>query len=58
MLERPKKINVPQPKETKRYKVVVVGDAGVGKTSLVSRYCSDKFENEYRATIAVDYQNK
>ena len=32
MIERPKKLNIPQPKETKRFKVIVVGDSGVGKT--------------------------
>ena len=32
MIERPKKLNIPQPKETKRYKILVLGDAGVGKS--------------------------
>lgn len=39
-------------------KVVIVGDANVGKTSLLRRYCEGKFESSRVATIGVDFQTK
>ena len=36
------------------FKVLVVGDSNVGKTSLIHRYCDKQFEREYLATIGVD----
>ena len=40
------------------YKVILVGDGNVGKTSLVRRYCSGKFEESRVMTIGVDFQIK
>eukprot|EP00076_Gallus_gallus_P007719 XP_004934408.1 ras-related protein Rab-36 [Gallus gallus] len=37
-------------------KVVVVGDVYVGKTSLIHRFCKDRFERDYKATIGVDFE--
>lgn len=37
------------------YKVLVVGDYAVGKTSLIRRYCTGEFTNNYRITIGVDF---
>ncbi|NXN93603.1 RAB36 protein, partial [Rhinopomastus cyanomelas] len=37
-------------------KVVVVGDLYVGKTSLISRFCKDNFDRDYKATIGVDFE--
>ncbi len=37
------------------YKVVVVGDGAVGKTSLIRRYCEGKFDASRVATIGVDF---
>mmetsp|Transcript_38215 Transcript_38215/g.91877 ORF Transcript_38215/g.91877 Transcript_38215/m.91877 type:complete len:214 (-) Transcript_38215:107-748(-) len=39
-------------------KVIILGDAGVGKTSLLHRYVNKKFGGDYRATIGVDFHNK
>ncbi|KIY61590.1 ras-domain-containing protein [Cylindrobasidium torrendii FP15055 ss-10] len=39
-------------------KVVVVGPSGVGKTSLRSRYLTQRFLNGYRATIGADFVSK
>jgi len=40
------------------YKVVVAGDGGVGKTSLVRRYCEGKFDGSRVTTLGVDFQTK
>jgi small GTP-binding protein len=40
------------------YKVVLVGDGNVGKTSLVRRFCEGKFEESRILTIGVDFQVK
>ncbi|XP_005097088.1 rab-like protein 2B [Aplysia californica] len=34
-------------------KVVVLGDMGVGKTSLVERFCLDRFRDSYNSTIGM-----
>jgi small GTP-binding protein len=44
--------------KTQVYKVILVGDGNVGKTSLVRRYCSGKFEESRVMTIGVDFQIK
>ena len=40
------------------FKVLIVGDAGVGKTQIVSRYEKDVFGKEYEPTDSVDYSYK
>jgi len=37
----------------KAHKVIVIGDFGVGKTSLIRRYVLDVFSDQYRATLGV-----
>jgi small GTP-binding protein len=39
-------------------KYLVVGDSGVGKTSLLVRYCEDTFQTDYLSTIGVDFKIK
>eukprot|EP00041_Stephanoeca_diplocostata_P010683 m.170074 g.170074 ORF g.170074 m.170074 type:complete len:215 (+) comp18257_c1_seq1:332-976(+) len=39
-------------------KVLLLGDSGVGKTSLMSRYVNEKFTNHYKATIGADFLTK
>lgn len=39
-------------------KVVIAGDAGVGKTSLIRRYCTETFEESQSAIGGVDFQMK
>jgi small GTP-binding protein len=39
-------------------KVVVAGDGGAGKTSLIRRYCTGMFEESRVMTIGVDFQVK
>jgi Ras-related protein Rab-1A len=38
------------------FKVVIVGDAGVGKSALLIRYCDDVYDPNYMATIGVDFR--
>ena len=39
-------------------KIIVLGAANVGKTSIMKRYASGKFSAERRATIGSDFMNK
>jgi len=39
-------------------KVIVLGDSGVGKTSLLNQYVNHKFDNRYKATIGADFMTK
>lgn len=39
---------------TPTFKVVLVGDGGVGKTTFVKRHISGEFEKRYLATMGVE----
>ncbi|KAF0684656.1 Aste57867_23376 [Aphanomyces stellatus] len=39
-------------------KVIILGDSGVGKTSLMNQYVNQKFTNQYKATIGADFLTK
>ena len=36
------------------YKIIVIGDPAVGKTSLLTNFCGDKFQYEYVPTVGVN----
>jgi len=40
------------------YKVVVIGDSGVGKSNLIERYTKDTFKEETKTTIGVEFGHK
>lgn len=40
------------------YKIVLAGDVGVGKTSLINRFVTGYFADEYKATIGVNIYTK
>ncbi|MFX1326846.1 MAG: GTP-binding protein [Promethearchaeota archaeon] len=40
------------------YKVCIVGDGGVGKTSMVLRYCENTFKENYIMTIGSNFSTK
>jgi len=39
-------------------KVIILGDSGVGKTSLMNQYVNRKFSIQYKATIGADFLTK
>ena len=41
--------------ENLQYKIVVLGNGTVGKTSLISRFCQDEFARSYKQTIGLDF---
>ena len=40
------------------FKVIVVGDAAVGKTSLMFRFVHGSFQSDYKMTIGVNFATK
>lgn len=44
--------------QTSQYKIVLIGDSSVGKSSLLRRFADDSFEESYLATIGVDFKFK
>ncbi|XP_018572455.1 ras-related protein Rab-33B-like [Anoplophora glabripennis] len=42
----------------KVFKVIVIGDSNVGKTTLTYRFCEGKFLELAEATIGVDFRNR
>lgn len=41
-----------------KYKLVFLGDQGVGKTSIITRFMYDSFDCHYQATIGIDFLSK
>ena len=37
---------------------VFIGDQSVGKTSIISRFMYDQFDNHYASTIGIDFVSK
>ncbi len=37
------------------FKVVVIGDTGVGKSQLMTRFTRNEFKLKYKTTIGVDF---
>ena len=51
------------PKNTKAvptevFKIVMIGDSGTGKTSLLLKFTEGKYLEEDRATIGIDFKQK
>ena len=40
------------------FKIIIVGDAGVGKTCLLHQYTHNEFKSEYNVTIGVEFSSK
>ena len=41
-----------------RFKVILLGDIAVGKSSILSRFVDDKYTNEYRCNVGVEFKVK
>lgn len=39
-------------------KVIILGDSGVGKTSLMQQFVNSRFSHQYKATIGADFLTK
>eukprot|EP01127_Copromyxa_protea_P007093 TRINITY_DN17015_c0_g1_i1.p1 TRINITY_DN17015_c0_g1~~TRINITY_DN17015_c0_g1_i1.p1 ORF type:complete len:233 (-),score=38.03 TRINITY_DN17015_c0_g1_i1:41-694(-) len=46
------------PKKKKLLKVILLGDSGVGKTSLMNQFVNRHFSTTYKATIGADFLTK
>ena len=53
-----KSIEERQKEKMYEIKIVLLGDPAVGKSSLVQRFCQDKFEENYKLTIGGAYLQK
>ena len=52
------KNNVKEPKESVICKVVLIGESGVGKTSIISRYTTNTFKENLMATPGANFLTK
>lgn len=48
----------PQVTPLAKYKIVILGDQGVGKTSLLTRFMYESFEENYLSTVGIDFCSK
>ena len=44
--------------EVFEYKIILIGDPGVGKTSIMTKFVSNEFQNTYLSTIGVEFKLK
>lgn len=44
--------------QLRKFKLVFLGEQSVGKTSLITRFMYDSFDNTYQATIGIDFLSK
>lgn len=43
---------------SKQFKIILLGDSGVGKTSIINQYIKNEFSDELPATVGVEFQPK
>lgn len=48
----------PQDNSTFIYKIIILGDSGVGKTCLTLRFCEDIYPLNKHATVGIDFKDK
>ena len=44
--------------DVQHFKIIFLGDQFVGKSSILNRFYQDKFEQDYQATIGLDFHSK
>ena len=44
--------------ETTSFKILLIGDSGVGKTAILCQYCDQIFSEDTSSTIGVDYRTR
>jgi len=44
--------------EIKEFKIITLGDSGVGKTPIIKRFCENKFDNNNQSTIGINFSRK
>ena len=50
---------ISSPKEfDHRFKIVIIGTSGTGKTSLLLRFSENKYNDDHLVTIGVDFKTK
>ena len=45
-------------KEDYKFKIVIIGDSGVGKTNLIKRFITNTFNDNSKATVGVEFISK
>ena len=40
------------------YKIIIIGDSGVGKSNILSRYLRDEFKQDSKSTVGVAFGAK
>ena len=56
MIKRTEKINDYQLPHKYIFRICLLGESGVGKTSLLTRFCDDSFKENHNNTIGVDFR--
>ena len=41
-----------------RFKIIIIGESNVGKTSVIKKYTQNKFSGVYLTTVGFDFQHK
>ena len=44
--------------EVYEFKIILIGEPGVGKTSIMSKYISNEFKSSYQSTLGVEFKSK
>ena len=45
------------PEQDELYKLIIIGDTGVGKSCMMKRVCENEFAEEHKITIGVEFGN-
>ncbi len=45
-------------KQIPEFRIITLGDSGVGKTSIIKRYCENKFEDNISSTLGINFSIK